>query len=365
MLFVKYQTLKCIKFMLNDFLKKVIEKNASDLHLIANELPVLRIDGALKKIEKEKVLSPKNIQEEIYKIINEEQKKILEKEKQLDFSYTFEDRARFRINVYFQKETLAAAFRLIPSEILSIEKLGLPSILNEFTKANQGLILITGPTGHGKTTTLAALIEKINQERACHIVTIEDPIEYLFTPKKSLISQREIYRDAPSFPKSLKACLREDIDVVLVGEMRDFETISTAITIAETGHLVLSTLHTNSTTQTIDRIIDVFPSDQQGQIRSQLADILLGVVSQRLLPKIDGGRIVAAEVLIANSAVRNLIRDKKTYQIDSVIQTSKAQGMIPLDESLASLVKTEKITLEKAITYALDRGNLRSLINHN
>lgn len=349
--------------MLDNFLEKVIEKRASDLHLIVDKPPILRIDGSLRELEKEKVISLEDIQKEIYNILSEEQKEVLEKERQLDLSFDFRKKARFRINLYFQRGTLAAAFRLIPSKILTIEELGLPSILNEFAKAKQGFVLITGPTGHGKTTSLASLVEKINQERTCHIITIEDPIEYLFIPKKSLISQREMYRDALSFSKSLKACLREDIDVVLLGEMRDLETISSAITVAETGHLVFSSLHTNSATQTIDRIIDVFPSGQQEQIRIQLADILLGVVSQRLIPKINGGRVVAFEVLLATSAVRNLIREKKTYQIDNVIQTSKAQGMISLDDSLAELVKEKKITLEEGLIHALDKGHLRSLIN--
>lgn len=345
-----------------DLLSKTVSANASDLHLTVGLPPILRIDGELQAIAGYKELTSRDTTDLVNQIFTEKQKEIFVREKELDFSFDLSGKARFRVNVFLEKGVVGIAFRLLPSGIRSVTDLGLPQLLENFTESSQGFVLVTGPTGHGKTTTLAALIDKINSERSEHIITIEDPIEYVHHHKKSIVVQRELHEDTHSFAKSMRSILREDPDVVLVGEMRDMETISAAITVAETGHLVFSTLHTNNAMESIDRIIDVFPPHQQPQVRVQLSQILLGVVSQRLLPKIGGGRVVAAEVLMMNGAVRNLIREGKTYQIRSTMQTGAEEGMLPLEKSLATLVEEGKITLETAEKYANDLHYLNNLL---
>ena len=336
--------------------------NASDLHLIVGRRPVLRIDGNLIPISKEDILTPETTKNLVFSILDEEQKQKFLRYKDLDFSYSLEDKARFRIAIYFQRGFVSASLRLIPSRIRTIEELSLPSVLHQFSKYSQGFILITGPAGHGKSTTLASILDEINHTRMDHIVTIEDPIEYLLIQDRSLIDQREVGTDTLSFHRALRSVLRQDPDVIMVGEMRDLETMSAAVTAAETGHLVLSTLHTNSASQTLHRIIDSFPVGQQNQIRSQLASTLVGIVSQRLIPQIEGGRIPACEVMFANSAIRNLIREQKIYQIDLIIETSFEEGMLSLNRSLADLVKKGKISLEQAEFYSLSPQDLRLLL---
>lgn len=350
------------KQKLNELLLTTAKQNASDLHLAVGRRPTLRIDGVLIELQKEPMLTPEDAQGIILAILTPEQKEKMLKFGDVDFSYAFEDKARFRVNVFFQRGFMAAALRLIPSEIKTLEELNLPPILREFTKLNQGFILVVGPAGHGKSTTLAALLDEVNHKRTDHIVTIEDPIEYLFVQDRSIISQREIKTDSPSFHRALRSLLRQDPDVVMIGEMRDPESISTAMTASETGHIVFSTLHTNSAAQTIDRIIDSFPAAQQGQVTSQLAATLVGIVSQRLVPRIDGGRIPTCEVMFVNSAVRNLIRERKTYQIDLVIETSLQEGMVTLNRSLAELVRRKEISLENAELYSLNPSELRILL---
>ncbi len=346
---------------IESLLEMTVDRGSSDLHLIVGTHPTLRIDGRLVPLSEEPVLTKESAEELIFAMLNEEQKEVFEKEKELDFSVGLEDRGRFRVNVFYQRGTLGAALRLIPQKIRTIEELGLPQICEDFTKPSQGFVLVTGPTGHGKSTTLAAMVDRINQEKACHIITVEDPIEYIHTPKKAIVDQRELHLDTHSWGVALRSVLREDPDVVLIGEMRDLETISAAITIAETGHLVFATLHTNNAAQTVDRIIDVFPPRQQPQIRMQLAGSLLGVISQRLLPRIGGGRILASELMVATSAVRNIIREGKTHQINNIIQISAGKGMISMDMSLANLVKKGEVTLEDARVYAIDPSNFDKL----
>ncbi len=336
----------------------LIESNGSDLHLMAGLCPIIRIDGELSPLQSFPVLTRENVETLVYHLLTPEQKELLLANKELDFSFGFGknqygDMGRFRVNAYYQKGNLCAAFRFLPPIIKTIEELSLPKVLHTFTPLKQGFIIACGPTGHGKSTTLASLINEINQSRSVHILTIEDPIEYLYPQGKSIISQREMGMDTYSWPLALRSALREDPDIVLVGEMRDPETIAAAITLAETGHLVFSTLHTNSASQSIDRIVDSFPSYQQGQIRLQLASTLRGIISQRLLPKIGGGRIPAVEVLIGTPAVASNIREAKAHLIDSVIQTSQDVGMITLESSLAQLMLAGLITLETAQAYAL------------
>lgn len=347
---------------LDSFLLKVAEQGGSDLHLSAGRYPTIRVDGSLIPLQDKRVLMAKDIEVLISSILDERKIKQLFEEQELDFSYELDSKIRFRTNVFFQRNSMGAAFRLISSNIKTLEELGMPETLYDFTNKTQGFVLVTGPSGHGKSTTLAALIEKINQEKTYHIVTIEDPVEYVYTPKHCIIDQREVYTDTKSFQNALRAVFREDADVILVGELRDWETISTAITAAETGHLVFATLHTNSAAQTIDRIIDCFPAGQQNQIRSQLAGALLGVVSQRLIPRIGGGRVPAVEVMKATSAVRNLIRENKIHQLDLVINTSASDGMVSLNNSLASLVRSGDITTEDAYAYSTNANDLRSLL---
>lgn len=347
---------------INGYLQMVAQQGGSDLHLSVGRPPIIRIDGKLYPISGEGKMTASMIEEAARAVLNDEQWERLKREKQIDFSIDLAERARFRSNVYFQKGCMGAAFRLIPTKIKTLEELNLPTALYDFTKPSQGFVLITGPCGHGKSTTLAALIDYINRTRQDHIITIEDPIEYLFDPDMCIIDQREILQDALNFPSALRAVFREDADVVMVGEMRDVETISTAITAAETGHLIFATLHTNDAAQTVDRIVDVFPAHQQNQIRMQLAQSLLGIVSQRLVNRIGGGRVPAVEILINNNATANLIREGKSHQINLVIETSKEQGMISINHSLSDLVKQGIISLEEAEVYSPNKEELRILM---
>jgi len=338
------------------------QQGASDLHLSVGKHPTVRIDGNLVPISNESILTPEMTAGLIGALLTPEQQENLITEKEIDFAFSYEDKIRFRVNVYFQKGYLSAALRLIPVHIRTIEELDLPQGLHKFTNYQQGFFLAVGPAGHGKTTTLAALVDEINHKRMKHIITIEDPIEYTFTQDRALIDQREVGQDTLSFHHGLRSVLRQDPDVIMIGEMRDPESISIALTAAETGHLVFSTLHTNSGSQTIDRIVDSFPGEQQGQIRSQLATTLIGIVSERLIPRIAGGRVPACEIMFVNSAIKNLIREKKTYQIDLVIETSVQEGMMSLNRSLVDLVRKREISLESAETYSLNPSELRQLL---
>ena len=338
------------------------QQGASDLHLSVGKHPTVRIDGNLVPVSNESILTPEMTAGLIGALLTTDQQEKLITEREIDFAFSYENKIRFRVNVYFQNGYLSAALRLIPVQIRTIEDLNLPSVIHEFTKSKQGFFLVVGPAGHGKTTTLAALIDEINHKRMEHIITIEDPIEYTFVQDRALIDQREVGTDTLSFHRGLRSILRQDPDVIMVGEMRDPESISIALTAAETGHLVFSTLHTNSVSQTIDRIVDSFPGSQQGQIRSQLATTLIGIVSQRLIPRIAGGRIPACEIMFVNSAIKNLIREKKTYQIDLVIDTSVQEGMTSLNRSLVELVRKREISLESAEIYSLNPSELRQLL---
>lgn len=353
---------KASELELNKLLSLTLERNASDLHLIVGEPPIIRVDSELIRLEDYQILSQDSIADLLEVMLTPMQKELFQKNMNLDFSYSFKDNARFRVNAYRQQGMTSAAFRLIPNHIKTLEELNLPPILKKLTENRQGLVLVVGPTGHGKSTALASMISDINMTRTDHILTIEDPVEFLHTPRKSVISQREVGQDTPDFPTALKSALREDINTVLVGEMRDLESVSAALTLAETGHLILATLHTNDAAQSIDRIVDVFDSYQQPQIRSQLASVLLGVVSLRLLPKIGGGRIPAYELLISNHAVRNTIRDNRIFEIPNIIQTSYEDGMMPLDRSLATLVKQGLVELEVAQNFVLDKDYFLSLL---
>ncbi len=347
---------------LKDLLLLAARQNASDLHLAVGRRPTLRIDGNLIPVQQEPILTPENAKGLVFSLLTPQQQEQLVAEKEIDFAYSFEDKARFRVNVYIQRGFFAAALRLIPSKIRTVEELNLPPILHDFTRLAQGFMLAVGPAGHGKSTTLAAVVDEINHSRTEHIITVEEPIEYLFIQDRSIISQREVGADTPSYHRALRSVLRQDPDVIMIGEMRDPVSISTALTAAETGHLVFSTLHTNSAAQTIDRIIDSFPAEQQGQITSQLAATLAGIVSERLIPGIDGGRIPACEIMLMTPAIRNLIREKKVYQIDLVIETSLQEGMVTLNRSLADLVRRKKISLENAELYSLNPSELRVLL---
>lgn len=347
---------------IKNLLQQTIDLDASDLHLVSGVPPSVRIHGELKSLPNTGILVPQIISDGLKTILTTEQFERLTVNKEIDFSLTFSDKARFRVNTYTQKGSLAAAFRRIPLIIPDIDTLNLPKIVHNFTNLRQGLVLVTGPTGHGKSTTLAATINEINKNRSCHIITIEDPIEFIFSPIKSIISQREMRSDTHSWQVALKSVLREDPDVVFIGEMRDFETISSAMTIAETGHLVFATLHTNSAAQTIDRIVDVFPENQQNQIRLQLSSVLEAVFSQRLVSSITGGRVVAHEIMLGTTAIKTAIRDGKTHQIDSIIQTSQEVGMSTLEHSLAYLVKSGKITIETAEMWSVRPDELNRLI---
>jgi twitching motility protein PilT len=347
---------------LKELLYFIDNQQASDLHIIPGNFPIMRKDGELFPLTQFDVLTVEDAKVMLFSLLNEDTQKKLLKYKDLDFSFSLDEKRRFRCNVYLQIQGWAGAFRFIPNEIKGIEELNLPPILNEFIDKRQGFILITGPAGVGKSTTLASLVDTINHQRSAHIITIEEPIEYLFISDKSIVSQREISIHSPDWHRALRATLREDPDVIMIGELRDAESISIALTAAETGHLVLATLHTNSASQTIDRIVDVLPENQKNQARLQLASTLIGIVSQRLVPRIRGGRVPACEVLVANNAVRNLIRENKVYQIDSVIDTSLSEGMISLERSLVNLVHVGEISLEKAIEFSLNQTRLRYLL---
>lgn len=347
---------------INQLLELTVQRNASDLHLSVGFPPTIRVHGELMPIPGEVSVSSEQMDVFLASILTNIQKDIFEKSLELDFSFEFEGKARFRVNIYRQRSFSAAALRLIPFQIPELEGLGLPQILLKLATLRQGFILVTGPTGHGKSTTLASFIQKINQERSSHIITVEDPIEYVYPPGKSLIEQREMYKDTRSWGAALRSALREDPDVVLIGEMRDLETIAAAMTIAETGHLVLATLHTNSAAQSIDRIIDVFPQIQQPQIRIQLAATLESIVSLRLVPTIEPGRTLACEVLFATPAVRNVIREGKSHLIDNVIETSAEYGMQNLETSLAKLCKRGKISKDVALKFALRPELLSKLL---
>ena len=346
------QTKKTMR--IETLLEECVRRNASDLHIQYGLPPILRVDGVLTPIPGLPPLNEEMLKDLIFSTLDEGQQRIYLKDKEFDYSFTFGDVARFRVNVFHERGKMAAAFRLIPNKIQTLDELGLPAIVETFAEFPRGLVLVTGPTGSGKSTTLAAIIDKINREKSRHIITIEDPIEFTHKSQRSIIVQREVHYDTFGFSAALRSALREDPDVVLIGEMRDLETIQSAITIAETGHLVFATLHTNSAAQSIDRMIDVFPAHQQPQVRTQLSNMLMAICAQRLVPAIGGGRIAAAEIMIANPAIRALIRDGKTFQLDTAIQTGAEQGMQTMDRTLAKLVRNGNITYDDAREYAVD-----------
>jgi twitching motility protein PilT len=350
--------------LLDDLITIAAKENASDLHLAVGRHPILRVSGALLPLTTMALLTPDDTAGIVETMIGKEKYKEFLVRKDYDFSYAFKDKLRFRVNIYFQKGFIGAALRVIPLKIRTIQELLIPEVLLEFTRKEQGFFLVVGPTGHGKSTTLAALVDEINHTRAQRIITIEDPIEYIYSPDRSIIDQREVGFDTADFPTAMRAMFREDIDVAMIGEMRDTETISTAVTAAETGHLVFSSLHTNNAAQTIDRIIDTFPSTQQDQIRAQLANTLIGVFSQRLIPRTSGGLIPAYEFLISTPAVRNLIRENKVHELDLVIETSAELGMISFNRSLVDLVRRGEITMENAMAFSLNPKELRTLTGH-
>ncbi|HCO39808.1 MAG TPA: type IV pili twitching motility protein PilT [Aquificaceae bacterium] len=346
-----------------DILQKALRANASDIHITAGARPALRIDGKITPLMEYPILTPEMTQRIAYSVMSEKHRKTLEEKGQVDFSFGVKDIGRFRANVFMQKGSVAAAFRRLPNKIMSVKELGLTEKVLELCHKSMGLVLVTGPTGSGKSTTLASLIDYINQNFPHHIITIEDPIEYVFHPKKSIVNQREIGEDVHSFADALRAALREDPDVILVGEMRDLETIEIALRAAETGHLVFGTLHTNTTISTITRIVDVFPPQQQAQVIVQLSFVLQGVISQRLIPKIGGGRVLAYELMIPNTAIRNLIRENKLQQIYAIMQSGQSQtGMQTMNQSLYSLYKSGLITLEDAYKYSPDVKELENMI---
>jgi twitching motility protein PilT len=347
---------------LKELLEIVVKEQASDLHVSVGHPPILRITGRLVPLAKREKMTPKDTQGLAEALMSPEQFQKFLIEKEIDFSYAFGPEARFRVNAFFQEGNISLALRLISQNIKTIEELNLPPIVKEFTKASQGFVLVVGPSGHGKSTTLAAIIDEINHTRNDHVITIEDPIEYIFTDDRSVIDQREIYQDTLSFARALRSTFRQDPDVIMLGEMRDPRTMATAITAAETGHLVFATLHTNSASQSIHRIVDSFPAEQQDQIRAQLSGSLIGVISQRLVPRIKGGLIPACEIMISNSAVANLIRENKIHELPLVIETSAEVGMISLNRSLADLVKRKEISLENALNYSLNPAELRMLV---
>ncbi|MDP2909948.1 MAG: PilT/PilU family type 4a pilus ATPase [bacterium] len=349
--------------ILKDLLDTVLIQQASDLHLSVGHAPTLRIAGRLVPLVRRKNLTPEDTKGIAFEILSgPAQQERFMKLKEIDLSYNFENRARFRVNIFFQRGSVSLALRHISNKILTIEELNLPPMLHEFIRPSQGFILITGPSSQGKSTTMAALVDEINHTRAVHMITIEDPIEYVFKDDRSIIDQREVFKDTSSFATALKATFRQDPDVIMVGEMRDPETISTAITAAETGHLVLATLHTNSASQTIHRIVDSFPGVQQGQIRSQLSGSLLGVISQRLVPRVKGGLIPACEIMINTPAISNLVREGKIHEIPLVIETSAEIGMISLNRYMANLIRAKEISLDAAQMYSQNPAELRNLI---
>ncbi len=360
--------MKNYQLLLEDFLQVALDENASDLHISVGHYPILRINGKLvsmsviRDLDLNEKISSEDSREIAMMIMNEKQKKNFTENCEADFSYNYKNIARVRVNVFVQSGEVSCAMRIVPGKISSLEELGMPPALYDFCNASQGFVLVTGPTRHGKTTTLATLIEYINRNRFCHIITIEDPIEYVFKDGKALIDQREVNQDVSSFSSALRSVFRQDPDVIMIGEMRDPETITMAMTAAETGHLVFSTLHTNSASQTINRIIDSFPSEQQNQVRAQLSTSLKGVISQRLIPSIKGGIVPACEIMIMNAAVANLIRENKTHEIDMVIETSGESGMIGLNKSLLSLVREGEISMKNALIYSLYPSELKRMI---
>jgi twitching motility protein PilT len=351
---------------IDELLEHMVTENASDLHVTTGSPPVIRVRGEVQRLHGFDSLTPEDTQQLLYRILSSEQQKHLEINRQLDFSHSIPGLARFRVNVYFQRESIGAAFRLIPAELKTLEELGIPSSLHTLAEKPRGLVLVTGPTGSGKSTTLAAIIDEINRNRSEHILTIEDPIEFLHRHKRCIVNQREIGPDAVSFAEALRAALRQDPDVILVGEMRDLETIATALTAAETGHLVFGTLHTQSAPSTIDRIIDVFPATQQEQVRIQLASSLEGVVTQALLPTADGmGRVPALEILLPDDAVRNLIRQGKVEQIYSVMQTNTGRGMQTMEQSLAELIQRRVVDVDVGLSRSSRRAQLIGILERN
>jgi twitching motility protein PilT len=352
-----------LTYSIDDLLEQMVARKASDLHISVASPPAVRVRGEMERLDDYDPLSGEDTQQLLYRILSSEQQKQLEIKRQLDFSHSVPGLARFRVNVYFQKESVGAAFRMIPDELKTLEELGIPSTLHQLAEKPRGIVLVTGPTGSGKSTTLAALIDEINRNRAEHILTIEDPIEFLHRHKRCIVNQREIGPDATTFAEALRAALRQDPDVILVGEMRDLETIGTALTAAETGHLVFGTLHTQSAPSTIDRIIDVFPPEQQEQVRIMIANSLQGVVTQALLPTADGvGRVPSLEVLLPDDAVRNLIRQGKVEQIYSVMQTNTSRGMQTMEQSLADLVQRGVVKLEDALSRSSRPAQLIGLL---
>ncbi len=340
----------------------VVKEEASDLDISVGHAPNIRVTGQLVPLSQEKIVSPKDSEGIAFSIMSELQRKRLLEEKEVDFSYDHEGKGRFRVNAFYQRGSISLALRFIPSKIRTIEELSLPSILHDFAGRPQGLILVTGATSQGKSTTLAAMLDEINHTKSVHIITIEDPIEYTYPVDRAIIDQREVTIDTLNFNNALRSSLRQNPDVIMVGEMRDLETISTTITAAETGHLVFATLHTNSAAQTIHRIVDVFPAEQQSQIRFQLSSSLLGIISQRLIPRIKGGFIPVCEVLICNNAVANLIRENKIHEIPAVIETSAKEGMISSSRAMIDLVRRKEISLKNAVDYALDPSEIKNLL---
>jgi twitching motility protein PilT len=351
---------------IDELLEHMVTENASDLHVTTGSPPAIRVRGEVERLAGFDSLTPEDTQQLLYRILSSEQQKQLEIKRQLDFSHSIPGLARFRVNVYFQREAIGAAFRLIPAELKTLEELGIPSSLHTLAEKPRGLVLVTGPTGSGKSTTLAAIVDEINRNRSEHILTIEDPIEFLHRHKRCIVNQREIGPDAVSFAEALRAALRQDPDVILVGEMRDLETIATALTAAETGHLVFGTLHTQSAPSTIDRIIDVFPAEQQEQVRIQLASSLEGVVTQALLPTADGmGRVPALEILLPDDAVRNLIRQGKVEQIYSIMQTNTGRGMQTMEQSLSDLIQRRVVDVEVGLSRSSRRAQLIGILERN
>jgi twitching motility protein PilT len=347
---------------LKRLLDEAVKRDASDVHITVGRYPTLRIYGALVPLEDETLLTGEAAEALISELFSGDQKERFLKNRQLDFAYSSTDRIRFRVSTFFEEGHWAASLRLVPASIRTIEELGLPPILREFTKLTQGFVLMVGPAGHGKSTTTAALLDEINRTRTAHIITIEDPVEYLFEQGKGIVSQREVGSDVLSFADGLRTVLRQDPDVIMLGEMRDADSIATAMTAAETGHLVFSTLHTNSAAQTVDRIIDSFPAAQQPQVITQVATTLVAIVSERLVPALKGGRVPVVEIMITNSAIRNLIREKKIFSIDSVIQTGGKEGMVTLNQSLAKLVKDEVVSEESALLFSNSPEELKRML---
>ncbi len=350
------------KIDIKELLRTAVGRKASDLHISVNHRPTLRVMGRLGNIPEMKIITPQDSKELAFALMTEDQQEKFMKEKEIDFSYDFENGTRFRVNVYQQRGTISCSLRIVPTRVSTLEELNLPAVFTKFTEASQGLVLVTGPSSHGKSTTLAAMLDRINRTQFKRIITIEDPIEYIFQDDKSIIDQREINYDTFSFRQALKSVFRQDPDIIMVGEMRDAETIATVITAAETGHLVFSTLHTNSAAETINRIIDSFPGDQQNQIRSQLASSLIGVISQRLIPKKDGGLVAACEILMSTPATANIIRENRVHELDFVIETSAGEGMVSLNKALIHLIQKGKVSLDDALTYSRRPNELKKLI---